>query len=53
MDRPTVFISYSHGSPEHVERVRGWPPAWSVTVALAVSMSTKDTAEDWSTWMTR
>jgi hypothetical protein len=21
MDRPTVFISYSHDSPEHVDRV--------------------------------
>jgi len=53
MDRPTVFISYSHDSPEHAERMRGLVASLERDGCTCRLDVYKDTAEDWPAWMTR
>ena len=51
--RPVVFISYSHDSDEHSQRVRGLAASLyrdGCDIRLDVH---KQTGEDWPTWMTR
>ncbi|GDY19195.1 hypothetical protein LBMAG56_05400 [Verrucomicrobiota bacterium] len=49
----TVFISYSHDSAAHAERVRGLAASLARDGCLCRLDVHKDTDEDWPTWMTR
>lgn len=53
MSAPTVFISYSHDSDEHAERVRGLSASLSRDGCPCRLDVYKNTDEDWPTWMTR
>ena len=53
MSAPTVFLSYSHDSPAHAERVRGLHASLSRDGCDCRLDVFKDTDEDWPTWMTR
>jgi len=53
VSRPRVFISYSHDSPEHAERVRGLGASLSRDGCECRIDVYKDTDEDWPLWMTR
>ena len=53
MGGKTVFISYSHDSAEHAERVRGLHASLSRDGCTCRLDVFKDSDEDWPTWMTR
>ena len=53
MSEKTVFISYSHDSDEHAERVRGLCASLSRDGCDCRLDVYKDTDEDWPIWMTR
>src|ERR1041384_3791021 len=53
MSEKTVFISYSHDSPEHAERVRGLGASLSRDGGECRIDVFKDTGEDWPAWMAR
>ena len=53
MSEKTIFISYSHDSAEHAERVRGLGASLSRDGCDCRIDVYKDTDEDWPTWMTR
>ena len=50
---PVVFISYSHDSDSHTERVRGFAASLSRDGCDCRLDVYKDTDEDWPTWMER
>ena len=51
--RTTVFISFSHDSADHEDRVRGLGASLSRDGCECRLDFYKDTGEDWPTWMTR
>jgi tetratricopeptide (TPR) repeat protein len=51
MPAPTVFISYSHDSSEHAERVRGLGASLARDGFECRIDAYKETDEDWPTWM--
>src|SRR5437764_4637714 len=53
MSAKTVFISYSHDSDEHAERVRGLGASLSRDGSDCRVDVYKNTDEDWPLWMTR
>jgi hypothetical protein len=53
MPAPTVFISYSHDSAEHAERVRGLGASLARDGFECRIDAYKETDEDWPTWMSR
>ncbi len=53
MNRPNVFISYSHDSEGHTERVRGLAAGLERDGCTCHLDIHKNTDEDWPTWMTR
>ncbi len=53
MSEKTVFISYSHDTPEHGDRVRGLSASLSRDGCGCRLDVFKDTGEDWPAWMTR
>ena len=52
-EHPVVFISYSHDSDAHAERVRGLADSLLRDGCDCRLDVYKDTDEDWSAWMTR
>jgi hypothetical protein len=50
---PIVFVSYSHDSREHIERVMGLVASLSRDGCQCRLDAHKDTDEDWPAWMTR
>jgi hypothetical protein len=53
MTAPTVFISYSHDSPEHAERVRGLSASLSRDGCDCRLDVFKESDDDWPSWMTQ
>jgi hypothetical protein len=53
MPAPTVFISYSHDSSEHAERVRGLGASLARDGCECRIDAYKETNEDWPAWMSR
>jgi hypothetical protein len=53
MNQPTVFISYSHDSPQHAEMVRGLGASLTSDGCRCFIDVYKDTDEDWPSWMSR
>lgn len=53
MSAPIVFISYSHDSSAHAERVRGLGASLARDGCECRIDAYKETDEDWPTWMSR